>query len=59
MSYESTASVFWRYLTEPVALSVVDQFGQARVPTMDDDEYRVLSKATNAAGGFAVPTDFD
>jgi HK97 family phage major capsid protein len=57
-SFESPESVFWRYMTERSS-SVVSSFGHRQLATMDDEELRTLSKATNAAGGYLVPSDFD
>lgn len=59
-SFSTHDSVFWRYMTETGAMTVPDQFtGEARLATLDEEEKRVLSKASSAAGGYLVPTDFD
>jgi HK97 family phage major capsid protein len=59
--FSSPDLAFWRYTTEPSSLDPVrgELFGDLRLATMDDEEHRVLSKATSAAGGYLVPTDFD
>ncbi len=54
---------FWRYLTAPSGFDfrvTIDEpeWSPARY-LMEPAEQRVLSKATNAAGGFLVPSDFD
>lgn len=52
--------IFWEYLTAPGAFVTRSEFtGTPQLGTMDDDEQRVLSKASNAAGGYIVPPDFD
>jgi HK97 family phage major capsid protein len=51
-------SVFWRYMTEP-GEPIAEAVGQVRLATLDEQEQRVLSKATSAAGGYLVPSDFD
>ena len=59
-SFASRDMIFWRYLTEPEVFPVVSELtGSLHPGTMDDEEFRVLSKATNAAGGYVVPQDFD
>ena len=60
-SFSTHDSVFWKYLCEPAVLSpAISEFGgQAWPATMDEKEQRVLSKASSAAGGYLVPTDFD
>jgi HK97 family phage major capsid protein len=47
---KSGATAFWRRMLDP-----------AIVPggTLDDNELRVLSKASGSAGAYLVPTDFD
>ena len=57
--YQTPASVFWRYMTEPGGVARSELSGELRLGTLSDSEYRVLSKATSAAGGYLVPTDFD
>jgi HK97 family phage major capsid protein len=54
----SRDEVFWKYLTDGNATFQVAP-GAARTPLFTDGEYRVLSKATSAAGGYLVPQDFD
>jgi len=53
----SSSSVFWKYVTSPPLIGRTgnhpSDFG------LEVEEHRVLSKASNAAGGFLVPTDFD
>jgi HK97 family phage major capsid protein len=44
---------FWRYVTAPIPVTGDPLDG------LDLVERRVLSKATNAAGGYIVPSDFD
>jgi HK97 family phage major capsid protein len=59
----SRDAVFWKYLTNRHVPSLgVDALGDRDHPgsfLLDDAEQRVLSKATGAAGGFLVPSDFD
>lgn len=54
-------ALFWRYLTEPVGIGAIrnEVTGELRPPTMDEHEFRALSKASSAAGGYLVPSDFD
>jgi HK97 family phage major capsid protein len=54
--------VFWRYLTAPA----MPEFGGRVFPgdelsayVINEDEHRTLSRATNPAGGFLVPSGFD
>ncbi len=55
----SLDSTFWRYMTAPPnALKGPDDHDVANF-LFEPNEQRVLSKATNPAGGFVVPTDFD
>lgn len=59
-SFSTQDSVFWRYMTEPTAFVSTSEFtGEARLGTLEEEELRVLSKASSAAGGYLVPTDFD
>jgi HK97 family phage major capsid protein len=44
---------FWRFLLQPVPP------GMNPRELLDEDEQRVLSKATNAAGGYLAPTDMN
>jgi HK97 family phage major capsid protein len=55
------AQAFWKYmLAPPFGAGDPDLPGlEAARVLFDDKELRVLSKATNAAGGYLVPTDFD
>lgn len=57
--FETRDSVFWRYLTERGIVTRNEFDGQPQLGTLDEKEQRVLSKATSAAGGYLVPTDFD
>ena len=58
LSTDVRGDVFWSYMTAP-SWSLVDEFGRNRPATVGDVELRVLSKATNAAGGYTVPTDLE
>ena len=55
-SFLSDGAIFWRYLLTRDVAPVPDS--NVVIP-IDSDEHRVLSRATGAAGGFSVPTDFD
>jgi HK97 family phage major capsid protein len=50
-SLRTSADIVWKYLTAPANLE------DARL-ILDAPERRVLSKASSAAGGYLVPTDF-
>jgi HK97 family phage major capsid protein len=58
-SYSTHDSVFWRYLTERGMVGFSEFNGEARLATLGDAEYRVLSRATLAGGGYLAPGDFD
>jgi HK97 family phage major capsid protein len=58
-SFSSPESIFWRYMTEPALVGRNEFTGSLELGTLDEEEQRVLSKATNAAGGYLVPSDFD
>jgi len=52
--------VFWRYmLSRPFIPAPSGSLDPLAGLGLADAEHRVLSKATNAAGGFIVPTSFD
>lgn len=57
--FSTHSSVFWRYMTERAPAAPNEFTGGLEIVTMSEEEKRVLSKATNAAGGFTVPSDFD
>jgi HK97 family phage major capsid protein len=56
----SSETAFWKYLTA-TSISGFERFQGDTLSAylLEDAEYRVLSKATSAAGGYLVPADFD
>ncbi len=53
------AAAWWKYLLAPPIFSSRDPYGGDAAKVLDDQELRVLSKASAGAGAYLVPADLD
>src|SRR4051812_22428414 len=59
-TFMSGSATFWNLVTAPTAFIIANEYtGELRPGTIAEEELRVLSRATNAGGGYTVPTALD